>query len=113
MLPMQVFKVRQEWYTTISAVKVTVLDVSGLMDIKVAERIQLRRLVLILLSEPNLVRAKDVLVQKARLMGGENELSLCRLTLGQLRDDLLDQYGMKATFNLIYQHGTITAQYEI
>ena len=65
---MQVFEVGQERYAAITAVEVTVLYVGCLVDVEVAQWIELGGLLGILLGEPYFIRAEDVLVKQSRFV---------------------------------------------
>ena len=62
---MQVFKVRQEWNASITTIQVAVLNIGGIVDVEVAQWIELGCLFGVFLGKPNLIRAENLLIQQS------------------------------------------------
>ena len=88
-------------------------DIGRLVDIEIAQRIDLRSLVAILLSKPYLVSPEYLLVKQAGLVCRENQLTAAGLLLGNLGYDDLDHHRMHASFNLVYEEYLVLIEYAV
>lgn len=66
---MQLIQGGQEGNGTVSSQQIPVLDVCGLVNVIVAQRIKLGGLLIVFLGEPNLVGTENLLVQQMRFVG--------------------------------------------
>lgn len=81
------------------------MDVQVEADLEVAEWIQGRLPRELLLSKPDLIMAEDGLVQQVGLVGSEKELPFGLLVLYEFGNQFLQQIGVNALINLVYNDG--------
>lgn len=110
---MQLIQGGQEGNGTVSSQQIPVLDVCGLVNVIVAQRIKLGGLLIVFLGKPNLVGTENLLVQQMRFVGGKDELSFQVLIFGKLAYHFFDENRMNAPFHFVYDKDNGEMQYQI